>query len=114
MNVGRVYPKRVGPTTLTTSAVSYYTADKRSFIERFSVTNWNSADSSITIYIVPSGESVADGYKIVGGMVVAANDQTSILFPVALEENDQVYALAGDASAVNLTFNVNLTEMSVQ
>lgn len=114
MNLGRVYPKRVGPTTLTTASVLQFTADKRLFIERFTATNYSASDSSITLYLTPSGASVADGYKLCGALVVPANDLTPIPIPVALDVGDKIYALAGDNTAVNLTFNVNDVEMSVQ
>lgn len=114
MNIGRVYPKRVGPTTLTTSSVLQFTADKRLFIERFLVTNYSGSDSTITIYLVPSGASVADQYKIVAALPITTLDQVSIPYPIPLENGDKIYALAGANTAINLVFNVNDVEMSYQ
>lgn len=115
MNIGRVYPKRIGPTLLTTSAVLQFTADKRYGVERWTFTNYSINDLvDVTLYIVPSGASVADGYKIIGGLIVAANDITTIPLPIALDIGDKVYALTSTESSVNFTFNVNDVEMGIQ
>lgn len=115
MNIGKVYPKRIGPTLLTTSAVSQFTADTRYGIERWGFTNYSVNDPvDVTVYIVPSGGSVADGYKIIGEVPVSATDVNPIIFPIVLNVGDQVYALAGTASSVNLTFHVNPVEVGIQ
>lgn len=115
MNIGRVYPKRIGPTLLTGSAVSQFTADKRYGIERWSFTNYSANDPvDVTVYIVPSGGSVADGYKIIGELPVAATDLTTVPFPIVLDVGDQIYALASTTSSINMTFIVNDVEMGIQ
>lgn len=115
MNIGRVYPKRIGPTLLTTSAVIQFTADRRYGIERWSFTNYSTTNPvDVTVYIVPSGGSVVDGYKIIGELPVAATDLTTIPFPIVLEIGDRVYALSSDAVSINMTFNVNPVEMEIQ
>jgi|DEB0MinimDraft_3_1074331.scaffolds.fasta_scaffold07583_5 hypothetical protein len=115
MNIGKVYPKRVGPTLLTASAVSQFTADTRYGIERWSFTNYSATDPvDVTVYIVPSGGSVADGYKIIGELPVAATDLITVPFPITLDVGDQVYALASSTSSVNMTFLVNPVEIGIQ
>jgi len=114
MNIGRVYPKRVGPTLLTTSAVLQFTADKRYGIERWTFTNYSVNDPvDVTVYIVPSGASVADGYKIIGELPVSTTDLITVPLPIALDVGDKIYALASVASSINMTFNVNETEMGL-
>lgn len=115
MNIGRVYPKRVGPTLLTASSALQFTADKRYGVERWNFTNYSANDPvDVTVYIVPSGASVADGYKIIGELPVAATDVISVPFPIALDIGDKIYALASTTSSVNFTFNVNDIEMEIQ
>lgn len=115
MNIGRVYPKRVGPTLLTTSAALQFVADKRYGIERWTFTNYSINDLvNVTLYIVPLGASVADGYKIIGELIVAPNDVTTVLIPIVLDIGDKVYALASSLDSINFTFNVNDVEMEIQ
>lgn len=114
MLIGRVYPKRIGPQTLTTSAVLYFTADKRYSIERFTVTNYSVTDANVTLHIVASGESVDDSNKLLGAVTVTANDLTTIPAPVVLDAGDKVYALASETSTLNLTFQVNDVEVGIQ
>ena len=115
MNIGRVYPKRVGPTLLTTSSVLQFTADKRYGVDRWTFTNYSANNPvDVTVYIVPSGASVADGYKIIGELPVSATDISTVPLPIALDVGDKVYALASSATSVNMTFNVNDVEMGIQ
>lgn len=114
MDIRKVYPKRVGPTTLTTSAVAIFTADKRYGIERFVFTNWSAADATVTLHIVTSGGSVGNGNKVMGGQTVTANDQTTVQLPIILEVGEAVYALCSATSSVNLTFLINDVEINLQ
>lgn len=114
MILNKVYPKTVGPSTLTTGSVLYFTADKRYMVERWMFTNIAAADSTVTLYIVPSGSSVGNSYKILNAVTIPVNDQTSIQIPIVLEVGTKVYALAGDASAINFYFNINDVEFGVQ
>lgn len=107
MNIRKVYPKRVGPTTLTTSAVLFFTADKRYAIERWTLTNYSASDATATIHIVPSGSSTADGNKLLGAVAIVANDMTTVPAPIILDVGDTVYALASANSSINLIFHVN-------
>ncbi len=114
MILERVYPKRVGPSTLTASAVTYFTADQRYAIERFTFANWTATDRTATLYVVPSGQSVGNSYKVLGEITVPANDTTTVVLPVILDSGDFISALASATSSINLVFNVNKTETSVQ
>lgn len=115
MNIGRVYPKRIGPTLLTGSAALQFTADKRYGVTRWTFTNYSANDPvDVTLYVVPAGASVADAYKIIGELPIAGTDVNTVPLPIVLDVGDKVYAFASTTSSVNLTFNVNDVEMEIQ
>ena len=112
MNIGRVYPKRVGPTPLSGSATSVFTADKRYGIEQFIFSNLSASDQTVSAYIVASGSSASSSNAFLTGVTVPANDVMPVKFPTFLNVGDSVYALA--SASTNITFNVNDVEMGVQ
>jgi hypothetical protein len=113
MNIGRVYPKRVGPAAVATgSATAVFTADKRYGIERFVVTNNQGADATITLHVASSGVAAATGNRIVSTMTVPASDVAIIEIPIMLDNGDVVYAVG--SSAINLMFNVNDVDIGAQ
>lgn len=114
MNLRNVYPKRIGPIALTTSAASVFFADKRYVIERMMFTNITAADDAVTVYIVAAGSSPAESNKICGTMVVPLYDVVIMGFPVILNTGDSIYAFASTASTINMTFNVNDVELEIQ
>lgn len=114
MNIRKVYPKGIGPSFLTTSAVTQFTADKRYGVERFCIANVTGTDTTISLYVVRAGGSVADSRKVLGELNIPANDQTTIELPVILEVGDFISALASASTSLTLMFNVNDVEVGIQ
>lgn len=102
-----IRPKRlVDGSTLTTSAVTYYTApaNTRTIIKRITFTNTLGSASTVTLYIVPSGGS-AGVTNIIAENVAIADETTWSCTDAegqVLEAGGTIQALAGDASAVNI------------
>ena len=113
MNIGRVYPKRVGPVAVATgSATAVFTADKRYGIERFVVTNNQGVDATITLHVAASGVAAATANRFVSTMSVPASDVVTIEIPIILDNGDVIYAVG--SAAMNLMFNVNDVDIGVQ
>ncbi|MEQ1844132.1 MAG: hypothetical protein ABL983_00975 [Nitrospira sp.] len=112
MNIRNVYPKRVGPTPLSASATSVFTADKRYGIEQFIFSNISTTNQTVSAYIVTSGGSASTSNAFLTDVTIPSNDVMPIKFPTILNVNDSIYALA--SASVNMTFNVNDVEIGAQ
>lgn len=78
-----------------------YTATSvRTIIDKFTVTNTDSGSLTITIYLVPTGQSVGASYKVVSAFSISAGatqDFTSLQNHI-LNSGDTIYANASSAS----------------
>lgn len=71
-------------------------------IDKFTVTNVTGSAATLSVYIVPSGNSAAANYMIVSALSIAANtaiDLTTLQNQI-LTQGDSLMALAGTGSAV--------------
>lgn len=70
--------------------------------------NVTEADSTFSVYVVPSGGSVGDNYALRKDVPIAAKESTIDPIEIVLEAGDQLFLQAGDSSAVTGFANIEL------
>lgn len=102
--VKRLYPTGAGA-YLGTSLGTLVTASaaERIAIDKVSVSNHNAAERTITIQIIPSGQSASNAYRIVYVLPVEGNGNIDIpQMKHVLNPGDQIQALASAASSLTV------------
>lgn len=99
-------PRRLGPTNISTTTATWYTAPEPLTLTDVMVTNWGGASASVNLYLVPGGSTFANGYKLLGDLVVAAHDVArldSIDLPLIVGD---VLAIRASTTEVNIVAKV--------
>lgn len=89
-------------TTSATSAIYTVSADTQTIIDKFTATDVSGSGDTITVYIVPSGQSLANDYKLIVAKAVSANtclDLTELKNHI-LNAGDKIHLAAANASRV--------------
>lgn len=79
-----------------------YTATGKTIVDKFTATNTDSGSLTLTLYIVPSGQSVGATYTILSAKSIGAGvcqDCTEMQNQI-LESGDQIYAKASSANKI--------------
>ena len=75
------------------------------------ITNKSSADGNVDIYVVPSGDTVGENYKIYNNLLIPAEDTYVIdSEKLILENGDKIYIAAPDSSA---QFNATISTIGL-
>lgn len=96
-------PKRlfqVSPGT-TTSIAYTVPANMTVIMKNILMCNANAA-ASLTIYVVPAGQTLGGQHKIIGGYTVKANDTISVDIAAVLHAGDTVQVVQATANAITL------------
>lgn len=95
--LGQAAPAAATPTTLYTTPV-----DKRASV-KLTVTNRSASGDSITVWLIPSGQTAANEYLVSSGEVVGGNTSfTSVVWTLAAGD-----FLRAESTGGNVTFMVN-------
>lgn len=100
-------PKRiVSGSQLTTSAATYYTCPTltRCRIAAFTATNTSGSAATVTVYLVPSGDSAADTNIVAKAISLAASETKSISGAIGqvIESGGTLQALASAGTAIGI------------
>jgi hypothetical protein len=95
--------RMAGPTALTTSSATVFTATKKTLLRQIVVANTSASAATATVSLVPSGGSAGTSNRLLGGVSVAANDDQIVDFWQVLEAGDKLAALAGTGAVLVLT-----------
>ena len=75
------------------------------------ITNKSSSDGNVDIYVVPSGETVGENFKIYNTLLIPATDTYVIdTEKLILENGDKIYIAAPDSSA---QFNATISTIGL-
>jgi hypothetical protein len=99
MPLRMTFPKRVGPTLLTTSNVTLYTAPERVRMKSLVLSNSSGSAATVTVEIVSE--------PIISGLSIPANDIAMVGLDVTLERGEAVKARASVGGAMRVTFTVS-------
>lgn len=79
-------------------------ADKRTIIDKFTVTNTTGSSALLSVYILPSGGSIGASNEIIDVQSIAAGASVdlSIMQNQILNSGDSIQVLAGTASALTI------------
>jgi hypothetical protein len=107
-SVSSIAGKQLAQAQLTTSAAIVYTVPASSVtkIENATVTNITATPATVTIHVVPSGGSVANTNAVEFARSIAANTSVQLTSLIGYQNaGATIRALAGTATALNLTLN---------
>lgn len=98
----------IGPVALGTSSASpLYTVPSATttIVKELILASVASASSSntVNVWLVPSGQSVADVYKIADSWVVSGKETVIVDFSLVMDVGDRIFAIADTGSVVNIT-----------
>ena len=75
------------------------------------ITNKSSSDGNVDVYVVPSGETVSENFKIYNNLLVPAEDTYVIdSEKLILENGDKIYVAAPDSAA---QFNTTISTIGL-
>jgi V8-like Glu-specific endopeptidase len=88
-----------------------FTASASTAITAMYITNKSSSDGNVNIYVVPSGETVSENFKIYNNILIPAEDTYVIdSEKLILENGDKIYIAAPDSSA---QFNATISTIGL-
>jgi hypothetical protein len=93
----------------TTSAA--FTASVDTAVTVIYITNKSASDGNVNVYVVPSGDTVSENFKIYNNLLIPAQD-TYILDTekLILESGDKIYIEAPDSAA---QFNATISTIGL-
>ena len=93
------------------TASAAFTASADTAVTVIYVTNKSSSDGNINIYVVPSGDSVGENFKIYNNVLVPAQDTYIVdTEKLILENGDAIYIEAPDSAA---QFNATISTIGL-
>lgn len=80
------------------------TAGKFLYVQGFSACNIAGGAATLTVYLVPSGGSAANGNKVYDALAMATNTSTTLdaLVGQIIDPGAAIVATSGDATGINL------------
>jgi hypothetical protein len=94
--------------TVSTGA---YASSGANAVTAMYITNKSSSDGNVNIYVVPSGETVSENFKIYNNILIPAEDTYVIdSEKLILENGDKIYIAAPDSSA---QFNATISTIGL-
>ena len=98
---------QVGATTGTEA----YAASADVAVTGMYITNKSSSDGNVDVYVVPSGETVGENFKIYNNLLIPAQDTYVIdSEKLILENGDKIYIAAPDSAA---QFNATISTIGL-
>jgi hypothetical protein len=93
------------------TASAAFTASADTAVTVIYITNKSSSDGNVNIYVVPSGSSVSENFKIYNNLLIPAED-TYVLDTekMILENGDEIYIEAPDSAA---QFNATISTIGL-
>jgi hypothetical protein len=93
------------------TASAAFTASADTAVTVIYVTNKSASDGNVNVYVVPSGDSVSENFKIYNNLLIPAQD-TYILDTekLILESGDKIYIEAPDSAA---QFNATISTIGL-
>lgn len=96
----------IAGTTVTSSATAMFTASGAQAIVSITLCNYDDSNAeTVTIYAVPSGQSVADQYMIINDLSIASKGTVAltqdVIGKLILANGDTVQADGGSGSRVS-------------
>ena len=93
------------------TASAAFTASADTAVTVIYITNKSSSDGNVNVYVVPSGDSVSENFKIYNNLLIPATD-TYILDTekLILENGDKIYIEAPDSAA---QFNATISTIGL-
>lgn len=91
-------------TTLTTSASAVFTSSGQNAITTVYLCNYSGSDVTVTLYAIPSGDSVGNGTMIYKSLPIAAGDTYIIdTERLILNNGDTIQAVCSANTSVTAT-----------
>jgi|TARA_B110000285_G_C15012373_1_gene557158 V8-like Glu-specific endopeptidase len=88
-----------------------FTASASTAITAMYITNKSSSDGNVDVYVVPSGSTVNENFKVYNTLLVPAQDTYVIHSEkLILETGDKIYIAAPDSSA---QFNATISTIGL-
>ena len=95
----------------TGTGTEAFAATEDTAVTAMYITNKSSADGNVDIYVVPSGDTVGENYKIYNNLLIPAEDTYVIdSEKLILENGDKIYIAAPDSSA---QFNATISTIGL-
>jgi hypothetical protein len=93
------------------TASAAFTASADTAVTVIYVTNKSSADGNVNIYVVPSGDSVSEDFKIYNNLLIPAQDTYIVdTEKLILANGDKIYIEAPDSAA---QFNATISTIGL-
>jgi len=93
------------------TASAAFTASADTAVTVIYVTNKSSSDGNVNIYVVPSGDSVSENFKIYNNLLIPAQDTYIVdTEKLILENGDAIYIEAPDSAA---QFNATISTIGL-
>ena len=94
-----------------TTGTEAYAASADVAVTAMYITNKSSSDGNVDVYVVPSGETVGENFKIYNNLLIPAQDTYVIdSEKLILENGDKIYIAAPDSAA---QFNATISTIGL-
>jgi hypothetical protein len=97
-----MFPLRMGPTVLTNSNATLLTATKPTIVTSLTFTNTDSSERTVTVNLVPSGGTAAQGNRVVSALPIEAHDTYIQPLDIVMSPGDTLQGLASVTNVVNI------------
>ena len=95
----------------TGTGTEAFAASTSTAVTAMYITNKSSSDGNVNIYVVPSGETVSENFKIYNNILIPAEDTYVIdSEKLILESGDKIYIAAPDSAA---QFNATISTIGL-
>ena len=94
-----------------TTGTEAFAATADTAVTAMYITNKSASDGNVDIYVVPSGETVGENFKIYNNLLIPAQDTYVIdSEKLILENGDKIYIAAPDSAA---QFNATISTIGL-
>ena len=93
------------------TSTAAFTATADTAVTAIYITNKSSSDGNVDVYVVPSGDTVGENFKVYNTLLVPATDTYVIdTEKLILENGDKIYIAAPDSAA---QFNATISTIGL-
>lgn len=111
-----IQKRLVGPSTLTSSNVAYYTVPQSTttIIKEILLCNYSSSVVTVNLYCKPAGETVSNSHLFFSDISLSADETISLSTSLVMNNNgstagasnsDQIVASASSGTSINIIVN---------
>ena len=97
------FPQRIGPTLLTNSLATIFTANRPVIVTSLLIANTSASAVTVLVSLVPVGGTSAASNRIIPDLSVLANDVLKRDLDVVMNAGDTLQALASVTNVINIT-----------